>query len=132
MYTQHEIVDQAQQLNGFVREMDRVRKVLKNQKKVSKKLESAIIAWMGVQQTKVLRISPELSCRIVEKKTQRGMTSTEKKEKLEEYILAKGSLSWNDYNEHMAKCEHVKKEIITKSIVFESSEAPPRKKIKVM
>ena len=123
-------IELADELCQCQREIVRMEKVLKTQRKVAKKVSDAIIGWMDASGLKKFQISESLWCCIQEKKKKVGLTASEKKDKLEEWILAKGMSSWEEYNEFLVYCNQQQKVELVRVLVFESSLEPPMKKVK--
>lgn len=123
-------VELAEQLWQCQREIGRMEKVLKTQRKAARKVSDAIIGWMDANKLDKLQISDSLWCCIHEKKKKVGLSASEKKDKLEEWILAKGMSTWEEYNQFLIYCNQQQKEELVRVLVFESSLEPPLKKVK--
>lgn len=127
-----EIVELTNQLSGFKGEISRMEKILKSQRKSAKQLQGRIISWMDQNELTELQVSPMLSVCIRVRDKKVGLTAAEKKEKLEEWILAKGMSSWDEYNQYLMYCTQQQKVEKVRVLEFKSLGEPPMKRLKTI
>lgn len=130
MQIDNEIVELVNQFSGFKREIMRMEKLLKSQRKAAKQVQTRILSWMDSHDLKELAVSPSLSCSIEVRDKKVGLSAAQKKEKLEEWIMAKRLASWDDYNEYLLYCSRQQKVEKVRVLELKSTGEPPLKKMR--